>query len=57
VKLWAKRKTLINAKMPTDGLSSYGVILMALFYLIKTDQAPYVIGDMQEYRLSKNLLG
>lgn len=43
VKLWAKRKNLINAKMPIDGFSSYGIVLMALFYLIKTDQAPFVI--------------
>jgi DNA polymerase sigma len=42
--------------MPTEGLSSYGVILMVLFYLIKTNQAPYVIKLAGEYRLEKNLL-
>ena len=43
VKFWAKKKNIINAKKPTEGLSSYGVLLMALFYLIKSKQAPYVI--------------
>lgn len=29
--------------MPSEGLSSYGVSLMVIFYLIKTNQAPYII--------------
>jgi DNA polymerase sigma len=34
VKLWAKSNQVINAKSPMKGLSSYGVILMCLYYLM-----------------------
>ena len=43
IKFWAIKKTLINTKIPTDGFSSYGVVLMTLFYLIKAHQAPYTV--------------
>lgn len=36
IQLWAIRKTIINIKVPSEGLSSYGVIMMVLFYLVKT---------------------
>ena len=39
VKFWGKRKNLINIKR----FSSYGITLMVLYFLIKTNQAPYII--------------
>lgn len=34
VKLWAKTNKIINAQTPMKGLSSYGVVLMCLYYLM-----------------------
>jgi DNA polymerase sigma len=42
VKLWAKNNSVINAKTPMKGLSSYGVILMCLYYLMETKQIDFL---------------
>jgi DNA polymerase sigma len=34
VKLWAKTTNVINRYNPTEGLTSYGVILMCLYFLM-----------------------
>jgi DNA polymerase sigma len=42
IKYWACQKTLINQEKKMMGLSSYGLILMCLYYLMVTEQIPYL---------------
>jgi len=42
VKLWAKSNNIINSATPMQGLSGYGVILMCIFYLMKTNQLDFL---------------
>ena len=41
-KKWAVSNHLVAKEPPFDKLSTYGVVLMAIFYLIKSEQAPPV---------------
>lgn len=42
IKIWAKSCNLINKFQPMMGLSSYGVILMSLYFLMETKQIPFL---------------
>jgi DNA polymerase sigma len=42
IKLWAKRTGIINTQYPMKGLSSYGVALMSLYYLMETKQINFI---------------
>lgn len=42
VKLWAKNVDVINSVSPMQGLSSYGLMLMSLFYLMSTQQIEFL---------------
>lgn len=42
IKYWAVSRNLINLERKMEGLSSYGVILMCLYYLMVTKQIPYL---------------
>lgn len=42
VKLWAKSNNVINVQAPMQGLSSYGLILMCLYYLMETSQIGFL---------------
>lgn len=42
VKLWAKRTNVIKRRAPIRGLSSYGVVLMCLYYLMETGQINFL---------------
>lgn len=42
VKYWANRTTLINQVQKIQGLSSYGVLLMVLYFLMVDKQIPFL---------------
>ena len=42
VKLWAKNRSVINKFNPMMGLSSYGIILMCLYFLMETNQIKFL---------------
>lgn len=42
IKYWAVSRTLINMERKIEGLSSYGVLLMCLYYLMVTGQMPFL---------------
>lgn len=42
IKLWAKRTGIINTAYPMKGLSSYGIALMSLYYLMESKQINFI---------------
>lgn len=42
VKQWAKTNNIINAQTPMKGLSSYGVVLMCLYFLMDSGQIAFL---------------
>jgi DNA polymerase sigma len=42
IKLWAKRVNIINSQHPMKGLSSYGIALMSLYYLMESKQINFI---------------
>ena len=42
IKYWAVNRGLINMYRKMDGLSSYGVLLMCIYYLMVTKQLPFL---------------
>ena len=42
IKLWAKKTNIINTAYPMKGLSSYGIALMSLYYLMESKQINFI---------------
>lgn len=55
VKIWAKKWNVINKKYPMRGLSAYGVIMMCLYYLMKTGQVNFL--EFTEEQLANIQIG
>jgi DNA polymerase sigma len=42
IKYWAVNRNLINLQRKMEGLSSYGILLMCLYYLMVSKQIPFL---------------